>query len=180
MNAQGIMMDSRVAHVRELKAEISRLREENSKLSRERDELLAHFDLALLAAADLAAVPPGGKFVIYDGWNLVLGAGRTARTTEELEGSVRRELAENPLDRAWIVYDGPVENAKTEERLRIGYTGGTGAQRADRLICDFIRMARFAGRPAKIELRTNDKKLAREAERLLAEPRNALAYCSGN
>lgn len=169
------MMDSRVARVRELKAEIARLREENSKLARERDELLAHFDLALLAAADLAAVPPGGKFVIYDGWNLVLGAGRTARTREKLEDSVRRELEARPLDRAWIIYDGPVENVKTENRLRIGYTGGTGSQRADRLICDFIRMARFSSSVAKIEVRTNDKKLAREAERLLAEPRNALA-----
>ena len=53
MSAQDVILGSRVAHVRELKAEIESLKAENAALRDERDSLKAHFDLALLAAMDL-------------------------------------------------------------------------------------------------------------------------------
>ena len=51
MTTQDILMGSRVAHVRELKAEIAKLRDDNAALRDELAALKAHFDLALLAAS---------------------------------------------------------------------------------------------------------------------------------
>ena len=50
MNAQDVILGSRVAHLRELKTEISRLKSENDALRTENEELKNHFDLAVLAA----------------------------------------------------------------------------------------------------------------------------------
>ena len=46
-------MGSRVAHVRELKTELEKLKAENAALRKEKEELAAHLDLAILAAEDL-------------------------------------------------------------------------------------------------------------------------------
>ena len=59
----------------------------------------------------------------------------------------------------------------THIRLRPGmYVGepGTGAHRADRLVCDFLRMARFSGDLSRITVRTNDKDFIKEVKRLRA------------
>ena len=64
MSSQDIMMGARVAHVRELKTEIERLRGDNTRLRGELESLRAHFDLALLAAEDLRALPEGGRLEI--------------------------------------------------------------------------------------------------------------------
>ena len=63
MSSQDIMMGARVAHVRELKSEIERLRRENTRLRGESESLRAHFDLALLAAEDLRGLPPCYTYV---------------------------------------------------------------------------------------------------------------------
>ena len=166
MGSQQIIMDSRVAHVRELKTEIARLRAENAALMAENAELTHHLDLAMLAAEDLRGLSPDGKLIVVDGWNMVLGAENEARNPQELIEQAKRHLWDCPHDFVWIVFDGPRENSRVEGRLRVSYTGGTGPHRADRFICDFLRMARFRGDIARIEVRTHDKDFAKEVDRI--------------
>jgi hypothetical protein len=157
MNAQDVILGSRVAHVRELKAEIERLRRENAALHDQNAALGAHFDLALLAAEDLRNLASGGVMHIWDGWNLILGARKEARDRENLAAQAREHLAANPQDRVWIVYDGSREAVVNDGRLRISYTGGCGEHRADRFICDYLRMANFQSLAGKVRVRTNDR-----------------------
>ncbi len=166
MGSHQIIMDSRVAHVRELKAEIARLRAENTALRTENEELSHHLDLAMLAAEDLRGLSPDGKFIIIDGWNMVLGAENEARNPAELIEQAKRHLGDCPHNFVWIVFDGPRENSRVEGRLRVSYTGGTGPHRADKFICDFLRMARFRGDISRIEVKTHDKDFAKEVSRL--------------
>ena len=166
MGSQQIIMDSRVAHVRELKTEISRLRAENAALRTENEELSHHLDLAILAAEDLRGLSPDGKLIIVDGWNMVLGAENEAKTPAELIEQAKRHLGDCPHDFMWIVFDGPRENSRVEGRLRVSYTGGTGPHRADKFICDFLRMVRFRGDIEKIEVKTHDKDFAKNIARL--------------
>lgn len=166
MDAQDIILGSRVAHVRELKAEVERLKGENARLRAENASLLSHLDLALLAAEDLRTLPEGGRLVIVDGWNLILGADRKARNREELVAWAKARLAERPQDLVWIVLDGPKPGVSFDGRVRVSYTGGTGQHRADRFVCDFVRMAAFRASVSKIEVVTNDKGFLREVRRL--------------
>ena len=153
-------MGARVAPVRELKAEIEALKAENAKLRDEASALKAHFDLALLAAQDLRDLPADGRLEIWDGWNLILGAKKEARDRADLIEQARQATAADPLRRIWIVFDGRDENVRSlGANVRVSYTGGTGAQRADRLIADFVRMARYLGRAGQVAVRTNDKDL---------------------
>jgi hypothetical protein len=50
--------------------------------------------------------------------------------------------------------------------MRITYTGGEGVQRADKMICDYLRMANFAGKISNVEVLTRDKKLIAEIEKI--------------
>lgn len=159
MNAQSVMMDSRLTHVRELQAEVKRLRAELQAERAEREALESHFALALAAAEDLKAIPAGGRLVIYDGWNLILGAHREADNREELIAQAQAQLAAHPDDRAWIVLDGPEAKSTVEGRLRVTYTGGTGLHRADRMILDYVKMAHLRGFTVPIEVKTRDKDL---------------------
>jgi len=52
--------------------------------------------------------------------------------------------------------------------VRVSYTGGEGEHRADRFICDFIRMAAYLGLAGKVSVRTNDKDFLKEVRRLVA------------
>ena len=169
MNSQQVILDSRLTHVRELKAEIARLRADNEALRIENEELHSHMSLALLAAEDICSLDESGHLQIWDGWNLILGNIREAHSPEELIGLARRHLKENPSDMVWIVFDGPRENTTVEGRLRVSYTGGKGLHRADRMICDFLRMARFRGDVSRIEVRTHDKDFLRDVHRLCAK-----------
>lgn len=166
MDAQGVMLDARVAHVRELKSEIARLKAENAKLRDENAAWHGHFDQAVRAAADLSALPPEATFLLVDGWNLVLGANKVARDPSALLDIARRRLAARPDDFVWIVFDGPRADSREEGRLRVSYTGGTGPHRADRFICDFLRMAAFSGCRDRIEVCTDDKDLRKTVSRL--------------
>ncbi len=159
MGAQDVILGSRVAHLRELKTEIAQLKAENARLHDENAALLEHFDLALLAAEDLRTLAPGGKLILVDGWNLILGAQKEAKDPADLIAQMKTYLADHPTDFVWILFDGPKENVQNEGRLRISYTGGTGAHRADRWICDFLRMARYRGYGEQIEVRTHDKEI---------------------
>lgn len=167
MNAQDIILNSRLLHVRELKTEVDRLKAENARLRDENESWRNHFDLALLAVDDLQRLPETGTLVIWDGWNAILSADKVAHTREELEASAREYLAAHPSDRVWIVYDGPRAHTREETRLRITYTGGTGLHRADRFICDYVRMAGRLGKSNRLKVQTADRDFKREIDRLL-------------
>ncbi len=157
---------ARLTRVRELKTALTKAAAENQRLRAENEALFAHFDLAILAAADLAALPTDGKLVIIDGWNMILGAQKEARDRADLVSQAKAHVEENPSDFVWIVLDGPRQSSHVEGRVRITYTGGSGAHRADRFICDFLRMARLRGDVSRIEVRTNDKDFRKEVKRL--------------
>ena len=157
MNAQEVMIASRLAGVRDLREQVARLRAENAALRDENEELRSHLAVAALAARDLARLPEGGRMVVVDGWNLVLSAQRLYGSLDELVAAVKRRLEARTQDFAWIVLDGDRENSREEGRLRITYTGGKGRHRADRLVCDFLRMARLSGDVSRIEVVTFDK-----------------------
>ena len=164
MSAQDIVMGARVAHVRELKSEIERLHGENTRLRGELESLRAHFDLALLAAEDLRALPEGGRLEIWDGWNLVLGAKKEARDRDDLFAQARRKTEEDASLFVWIVLDGPSAASRVDGRVRVSYTGGEGSQRADRMIVDYFRMAAWLGLAGKVSVRTNDKDFRRQVD----------------
>ncbi len=171
MNAQDLIFGSRVAHVRELRTELAKAKAENAALHDENAALKAHFDFALLAAADLRQLPSDGRLEIWDGWNLILGSPRVAADREELIAQATARLAEKGAENLhiWIVFDGPDEKVSQTGRLRVSYTGGTGAHRADRLIVSFVRMAAYLGLSGKLAVRTNDKDFARTVKRLVGE-----------
>lgn len=166
MKVQDVILSSRVAHVRELKTEITRLKAENADLRNENTQLKTHFAMALLAAEDLKNLPEGGKFIIVDGWNAILGSAKDASDPKGLIALYKKHLEENQSDFVWIVFDGNRENSRTEGRLRVSYTGGEGLHRADRFISDFLRMAKFSGSLDNIEVRTRDKDFLKEVRRL--------------
>ena len=168
MGSQDVIFGARVAHMRELKTALEKANAEIQRLRGENAALLAHFDMALVAGVDFRSLPEGGKMVVVDGWNQVLGAGKTARDRAELEAQWREYLEAHPLDFVWIVYDGSRAGSTCEGRLRISYTGGEGPQRADRFICDFARMALWLGHPDRLEVRTGDKALAKSVAKALA------------
>ena len=159
MSAQDVIMGSRVAHVREMKAEIERLKAENAALRDERDSLKAHFDQALLAAEDLKS---GEPLEIWDGWNLILGAQREAKDRADLIAQAKASAK-----RVWIVLDGHDENVKLDGNVRVSYTGGQGEHRADKFIIDFVRMAAYLGLADRVSVRTNDKDFRKAVARLM-------------
>ena len=160
MSAQDLIMGSRVAHVKELRAEIEKLKAENAALRDERDSLRAHFDLALLAAMDLKG---GEPLEIWDGWNLILGAKKEAKDRADLIAQAKASGK-----RVWIVFDGHDENVHLPgANVRVSYTGGQGEHRADKFITDFVRMAAYLGFADRVSVRTNDRDFRKAVGRLL-------------
>ncbi len=159
MDSQGIIQTSRLVHLRELKAEIARLRAENAALREASAALDAHFNFALQAAMELK---DGEPLEIWDGWNLILGAGRQATSREELIAQ-----AQATGRRIWIVFDGHDENAKLSGKVRVSYTGGSGEHRADKYICDYLRMAKQLGLAGRLSVLTHDRDFAATVQRIL-------------
>lgn len=159
---------ARLVRVRELQTALTKAAAENLRLKTENEMLFAHFDLAVLAANDLAALPPDGRLVIVDGWNMILGANKVAKDRAELVAQAKAHVAEHPSDFVWIVLDGPRASSSVDGRVRVSYTGGVGAHRADKFICDFLKMARFRGDLRRIEVRTDDKDFKKEVKRIFA------------
>jgi len=159
---------ARLVRVRELQTALTKAAAENLRLKTENEMLFAHFDLAVLAANDLAALPPDGRLVIVDGWNMILGANKVAKDLAELIAQAKAHVAEHPSDFVWIVLDGPRASSSVDGRVRVSYTGGVGAHRADKFICDFLKMARFRGDLRRIEVRTDDKDFKKEVKRIFA------------
>lgn len=165
MTAQQIMQDARLVRVRALRDEGTRLKTELAQVRAEHEALRRHFAEALLAARDAEELGETGTLLIVDGWNALLGSVRLP-SREALMESVKAWLADRPADRAWIVFDGASASGVREDRLRVSHTGGTGAHRADRLVCDYLRMRRYAGLPGRVCVLTEDKDFRAEAERL--------------
>ena len=159
---------ARLVRVRELQTALTKAAAENLRLKTENEMLFAHFDLAVLAANDLAALPPDGRLVIVDGWNMILGANKVAKDRAELVAQAKAHVAEHPSDFVWIVLDGPRASSSVDGRVRVSYTGGVGAHRADKFICDFLKMARFRGDLRRVEVRTDDKDFKKEVKRIFA------------
>jgi hypothetical protein len=159
---------ARLVRVRELQTALTKAAAENLRLKTENEMLFAHFDLAILAANDLAALPPDGRLVIVDGWNMILGANKVAKDRAELVAQAKAHVAEHPSDFVWIVLDGPRASSSVDGRVRVSYTGGVGAHRADKFICDFLKMARFRGDIRRVEVRTDDKDFKKEVKRIFA------------
>ena len=159
---------ARLVRVRELQTALTKAAAENLRLKTENEMLFAHFDLAILAASDLAALPPDGRLVIVDGWNMILGANKVAKDRAELVAQAKAHVAEHPSDFVWIVLDGPRASSSVDGRVRVSYTGGVGAHRADKFICDFLKMARFRGDIRRVEVRTDDKDFKKEVKRIFA------------
>lgn len=159
---------ARLVRVRELQTALTKAAAENLRLKTENEMLFAHLDLAVLAANDLAALPPDGRLVIVDGWNMILGANKVAKDRAELIAQAKAHVAEHPSDFVWIVLDGPRASSSVDGRVRVSYTGGVGAHRADKFICDFLKMARFRGDIRRIEVRTDDKDFKKEVKRIFA------------
>ena len=168
MNAQDMIEAARLVRVRELQTALTKAAAENLRLKTENEMLFAHFDLAVLAANDLAALPPDGRLVIVDGWNMILGANKVAKDRAELIAQAKAHVAEHPSDFVWIVLDGPRASSSVDGRVRVSYTGGVGAHRADKFICDFLKMARFRGDIRRVEVRTDDKDFKKEVKRICA------------
>lgn len=167
MNSNDVINDARVARVRELKAEIARLRADLSAATNELGEWRAHFDLAVLAAADAARVPPDERIVVVDGCNLLFNGYNRDRD------ALLADAAGIDAGFVWVVFDGPRENACVKGRMRVSYTGGTGTQRADRLIVDYLRMLRRAGDTHEVVVVTRDRDFRKAAEKEGAKCRDA-------
>ena len=173
MTANDIFRDTRVAHVRELKAEVARHKEELARVRDAHESLESHFALALAAARDAERMPPDAELLIIDGWNAVIGTrrldndARHARYDRLIE-NLRARVAADPRLHVWALFDGAEMRAEAEAggRLRVGYTGGTGAHRADRMVCDYLRMRKILGLNHAVTVVTDDKDFAKEAAAL--------------
>ena len=173
MTSNDIFRDTRVAHVRELKAEVARLKEELAREHDARESLESHFALALAAARDAERMPPDAELLIIDGWNAVIGtrrlddAARHARR-DSLVADLRARVAADPRLHVWALFDGTEMRAAAESdgRLRVGYTGGSGAHRADRMVCDYLRARKILGIKHPVTVVTDDKDFAKEAATL--------------
>jgi hypothetical protein len=157
MSVQSVVASSNLVRVRELRQDNARLRSENSKLRDENAMLSSHLDLAITAAVELSELKEGAKLIFIDGWNMILGSPRQAADKNDLLKQAQEHILANPDDLVWIVYDGSREAVVNEGRLRISYTGGCGEHRADRFICDYLRMANFQSLAGKVRVRTNDR-----------------------
>ena len=176
MTAQQIFLGERVAHVRELKTEVTRLTDELARARAELAEFRSHFALALAAARDADRLPAGGRLLVVDGWNALLGGVTVLAPGERhlpsrekaarLRVCVRAWLDRHPQDAAWIVFDGAEAGGRAEPRLHVTYTGGAGLHRADRLVCDYLRMRRLVGAAHDVLVLTEDKDFRREAAAL--------------
>jgi len=171
MTANAIFQDSRVLHVRALKAENDRLQAELRDCRAARAVLESHFALALAALQDAAALPPDGRILVLDGWNIVLGA-RAEKSAppppsrDALLAQARAYAQAHADTFVWLVFDGADEHVAAEGRLRVSYTGGAGAHRADRLILDYLRALRVLGKETPVTLVTADRDFAAAARRL--------------
>ena len=171
MTANDIIQDSRLTHVRELRAEVARLKAELAAAQASCATWERHFAVALAAALDAEKLPPSGTILVLDGWNIVFNskfkAGDDAHLGKQnLIDAVRKYAQEHASDFIWLVFDGNEANAAADGNFRLSYTGGDGAQRTDRLVTDYVRLMRLTGRQTPVTVVTNDKKFGKAVRSL--------------
>ena len=178
------MRDARIAHVRELKAEVARLKAELAAAQQACATWEHHFALALAAARDVDRLPPGGVLRVLDGWNIVFnskfkGEGDAHLGKQRLIDAVRAYAPQHPNEFVWLVFDGADANADAEGNFRVSYTGGEGEQRADRFVTDYLRLLRLEGRHVPVTVVTNDKTFGRKAVELGASIQPVREFTDG-
>jgi hypothetical protein len=115
--------------------------------------------------------------LVIDGYNLLMGleGGYTGENGEEAIGQARERLVNlivelvgpSPGCETWIHFDGPEHSeVGVSENLRIVYSGGTGENRADKRILDYLGFRLGGTESLPAALVTNDKALADRARRL--------------
>ena len=185
MTANSVIEDARVARVRELKTALAEAKERLVRVEDERDSLLAHLDLALVALHDFEQLGSEGRLHIIDGWNAILRHRNVSKLTSEEISKLKADylaglgivppessVSASPQSptRIWIVFDGSEENSYRCGAYRVTYTGGTGPHRADRLILDYVHAARILGLDtSRIMVDTADKALAKKLSTLGAQ-----------
>lgn len=182
MTAANIIMDARVAHVRELKTELAKVKARLVSAESDRDVLVSHFALALTALHDFERLPCDAQFCIIDGWNAILHNRNVSKLSSENVSKLKAEFlqgigivhthdaveaesgecCDSPID-TWVIFDGADERSSKHGRYRISYTGGVGSQRADRLIVDYVHAAKILGLDvSRITVKTSDKELVKK------------------
>ena len=165
VTASDILQDTRVRHVRELKAEVARLKAELAAAQAANAQWEHHFALTVLAARDADRLPSEGRILALDGWNIVFNT-RFKDHKREFVAFVRDYAAAHAADFVWLVFDGDDAQAHEDGNLRISYTGGRGAHRADRLITDYVRLQRLVGRAGRVTVVTGDKDFRQQVAQL--------------
>ena len=196
VTANTVIEDARVARVRELKTALAEAKERLVRVEEERDSLLAHFDLALVALHDFEQLGKEAQLHIIDGWNAILRRRNVSKLTSEEISRLKADYLASlgivppdvssapqpasaegfgaascqPSSTTWIVFDGSEENSYRSGAYRVTYTGGTGPHRADRLILDYVHAARILGLDtSRITVDTADKALAKKLASLGAQ-----------
>ncbi len=182
MTSNDIFKDARVAHVRELKDKLAKVTAELSSVRAELESLREHMSLAVLAAKDIDALGDNRTLVIVDGWNVALNSVTGADWKEKRAKLIKFSHWITNTYREffiWIVFDGATIGGSCENNVRISYTGGNGNHRADKMICDFLRMLKLSDSTLPTVVVTNDKDFTVEAVRLGAKTLSTTAFISG-
>ena len=175
MKSNDIFADARVMQVRELKAALAETKARLAKAESERDLLAAHFSLAMAALHDFESLAAGVDLRIIDGWNTILRMKNVSKLSSENISDLKKsyltglgisepapEGADLPPVSSWIVFDGKDANSYRAGAYRVTYTGGTGAHRADRMIIDYVNVAKVLGLDvSRIVVETADKDLSK-------------------
>ena len=175
MKANDIIADARMLHLRELKESLAATKERLQKAEAERDLLLAHFPLAMVALDDFKGLSPQQEFRIIDGWNAILRQRNISKLSSADVSRMKKEYLANlgitspapggadvPSVGTWIVFDGETAASYRSGEYRVTYTGGTGPHRADRMILDFVNAAKVLGLDvSRISVETADKDLSK-------------------
>ena len=183
MTVNDIIGDARNARARELKTALAEAKARLAEAEAARDALLSHFDLALAALHDFERLGPDGSFRIIDGWNVLLHCRNVSKLSSEEISKLKADylaslgivphpspLTSHPSPLTWLIFDGPEENSYVSGAYRVTYTGGTGPQRADRLILDYVHAARLLGLDvSRLCVETADKTLMKKVEALGAK-----------
>ena len=183
MKSNDIFADARVMQVRELKAALAETKARLAKAESERDLLAAHFPLGMAALHDFESLAAESELRIIDGWNAILRMKNVSKLSSENISDLKKsyltglgisepapEGADLPPVSSWIVFDGKDANSYRAGAYRVTYTGGTGAHRADRMIIDYVNVAKVLGLDvSRIVVETADKDLSKRLTALGAK-----------
>ena len=183
MKSNDIFADARVMQVRELKVALAEAKARLAQAEAERDLLVAHFPLGMAALHDFESLAAGAELRIIDGWNAILRMKNVSKLSSENISDLKKsyltglgisepapEGADLPPVSSWIVFDGKDANSYRAGAYRVTYTGGTGAHRADRMIIDYVNVAKVLGLDvSRVVVETADKDLSKRLTALGAK-----------